>query len=97
MFKKLFNAIFVQRSISFILKSFYQIPLKCSKTYKGDCDNDDECYGDLKCGTDNCIGFNDSGADCCILVGIHQNALGIANNAVDIENIKVSVVFIWNL
>ena len=28
---------------------------------QGDCDSDDECYGDLKCGTDNCVGFNDSG------------------------------------
>ena len=33
MFEKNFNVIFV---ISFILKSFYQIPLTWSKTYEGD-------------------------------------------------------------
>ena len=42
---------------------------------QGDCDSNADCYGDLKCGTDNCIGFGDSGADCCMLVGIHDNAL----------------------
>ena len=57
---------------------------------QGDCDSDAECYGDLKCGSNNCIGFGDSGADCCMLVGIHDNALNIANNVVDIANIKVS-------
>ena len=46
---------------------------------QGDCDTDDQCYGDLKCGLDNCIGFGDSGADCCMLVGIHDNALSIAD------------------
>ena len=60
---------------------------------QGDCDSDDQCYGDLKCGSNNCIGFvGDSGADCCMLVGIHDNALKIANNEVDIANIKVSSV-----
>ena len=59
---------------------------------RGHCDSDDECYGDLKCGSDNCIGFGDSGADCCMLVGIHDNALNIANNVADIENFKVSSV-----
>ena len=52
---------------------------------EGDCDSDDQCYGDLKCGLDNCIGFGDSGADCCMLVGIHDNAMSIAD-------VKVSVV-----
>ena len=39
----------------------------CCTTYdpctlnQGDCNSDDECYGDLKCGTDNCLRFNDSG------------------------------------
>ena len=60
---------------------------------QGDCDSDDGCYGDLKCGSNNCIGFvGDSGASCCMLVGIHDNALNIANNEVDIANIKVSSV-----
>ena len=59
---------------------------------QGDCDNDYECAGDLKCGTDNCIGFGVSDADCCMLVGIHDNAMSIANNIVDITNIKVSSV-----
>ena len=59
---------------------------------RGHCDSDDECYGDLKCGSDNCIGFGDSGADCCMLVGIHDNALNIANNVEDIANVKVSSV-----
>ena len=66
---------------------------------QGDCDSNADCYGDLKCGTDNCIGFGDSGADCCMLVGIHDNALNIANNVADIANnvadianIKVSSV-----
>ena len=59
---------------------------------QGDCDTDDQCYGDLKCGSNNCIGFGDSGADCCMLVGIHDNALNIANNVADIANIKVSSV-----
>ena len=38
---------------------------------QGDCDNDDECSGDLRCGTNNClrdVGYLfDSGADCCYL------------------------------
>ena len=59
---------------------------------QGDCDNDYECHGDLKCGTDNCIGFGVSDADCCMLVGIHDNAMNIANNIADIANIKVSSV-----
>ena len=28
---------------------------------QGDCNSDEECYGDLKCGTDNCVGYNDIG------------------------------------
>ena len=37
---------------------------------EGDCDNDDECKGDLKCGTHNCLDMNpgsnfSDGADCC--------------------------------
>ena len=40
---------------------------------QGDCDSDAECSGDLKCGSNNCVGFGDSGADCCILVGIHEH------------------------
>ena len=32
---------------------------------EGDCDSDDQCSGDLKCGTDNCgTGFGDLW-DCC--------------------------------
>ena len=45
----------------------------CSASYKcgegeGDCDNDNECLGNLLCGTDNCdqsLGFGPS-YDCCI-------------------------------
>ena len=33
---------------------------------EGDCDGDDECSGGLICGTDNCVGWTDSAADCCI-------------------------------
>ena len=58
---------------------------------QGDCDSDDGCFGDLKCGTNNCVGFGHP-ADCCMLVGIHDNKLNIANNAADIANIKVSSV-----
>ena len=39
---------------------------------KGDCDNSDECSGDLICGNDNCLrdfGFGSNGADCCIDAG----------------------------
>ena len=35
---------------------------------EGDCDSDDDCSGDLKCGTDNCgAGFDnlEKGSDCC--------------------------------
>ena len=33
---------------------------------EGDCDSDDQCSGDLKCGTDNCgTGFVDVAMDCC--------------------------------
>ena len=33
---------------------------------EGDCDNDNECAGNLVCGTNNCGGIFDSAADCCI-------------------------------
>ena len=36
---------------------------------EGDCDKDSECAAGLKCGQDNCRGFNpsaQSNADCCI-------------------------------
>ena len=33
---------------------------------EGDCDDDDECSGELICGTDNCEGMEyDNGDDCC--------------------------------
>ena len=40
---------------------------KPCKEDEGDCDNDDECAGNLKCGSDNCIGdaFEHTD-DCCI-------------------------------
>ena len=56
---------------------------------QGDCDSDDECSGDLKCGDNNCIGFGASDADCCILVGIHDNAINIASNSDKIHHVKV--------
>ena len=34
---------------------------------QGDCDNDDECSGDLRCGTNNCFWDVGGGADCCYL------------------------------
>ena len=36
---------------------------------EGDCDGDSHCFGNLKCGVDNCIGFGSSAsaADCCYL------------------------------
>ena len=40
---------------------------KPCKEDEGDCDNDDECAGNLKCGEDNCIGDAfDHSDDCCI-------------------------------
>ena len=38
--------------------------------FEGDCDNDDECKGDFKCGKHNCLDMNPGssfspGADCC--------------------------------
>ena len=30
---------------------------------QGGCESDEDCHGDLKCGTDNCKGFNDSGKE----------------------------------
>ena len=38
--------------------------------FEGDCDNDDECKDDLKCGKHNCLDMNpgsnfSDGADCC--------------------------------
>ena len=33
---------------------------------KGDCDSDNECAGDLRCGSDNCgTSFTWTDADCC--------------------------------
>ena len=35
---------------------------------EGDCDSDSSCAGNLKCGTDNCVGeFFDATDDCCYL------------------------------
>ena len=39
---------------------------------EGDCDSDDQCKGDLVCGTDNCSAFisgADQEADCCVKPG----------------------------
>ena len=34
---------------------------------RGDCDVDDDCYGSMVCGTDNCDwDEEDSGLDCCV-------------------------------
>ena len=38
--------------------------------FEGDCDNDDECKGNFKCGEYNCLDMNpdssfSTGADCC--------------------------------
>ena len=33
---------------------------------EGDCDNDNECAGNLVCGNNNCGGIFSSSADCCI-------------------------------
>ena len=34
--------------------------------FKGDCDSDSECEGDLLCGANNCVGpLFDSQDDCC--------------------------------
>jgi len=32
---------------------------------EGDCDNDNECEGELTCGRNNCADFPSSRADCC--------------------------------
>ena len=43
---------------------------------QGDCDSDDECSGDLKCGTDNCLNFGaGNNADCCIVVILENNVV----------------------
>ena len=36
---------------------------------EGDCDNDNECAGSLKCGADNCESTYPSNYDCCYLPG----------------------------
>ena len=64
---------------------------------QGDCISGDDttCLGDLKCGVNNCLsefGFGDSSADCCILVGIHDNAINIANMKVSTSHIQNIVV-----
>ena len=64
---------------------------------QGDCNQYDHttCTGDLKCGVNNCLsefGFGDSSADCCILVGIHDNAINIANMKVSTSHIQNIVV-----
>jgi len=41
-------------------------PSKCTLG-QGDCDSDDDCYGDLVCGIDNC-GGSESDADCCMVL-----------------------------
>ena len=33
--------------------------------FEGDCELDDECIGHLLCGSNNCLGFFPSTADCC--------------------------------
>lgn len=38
---------------------------QCTAAGEGDCDKDDECQGDLKCGVNNCGGDMDPLADCC--------------------------------
>ena len=66
---------------------------------QGDCDTDDDCFGDLRCGTDNCIGFGDTGADCCQIIGIADNAADIASNAAAISSntaaISSNIELIW--
>ena len=39
---------------------------------QGDCDHDDECVGDLKCGNNNCVGFPSPKADCCEQISLQQ-------------------------
>ena len=34
--------------------------------FEGDCDGDNECAGNLVCGTNNCFSSFSSTADCCI-------------------------------
>jgi len=36
---------------------------------EGDCDNDDQCAGNLKCGKDNCVGEGFDGTDDCCYEG----------------------------
>ena len=39
---------------------------KVCELNEGDCDDDDQCSGSLKCGTDNCVGDTfDATDDCC--------------------------------
>ena len=61
---------------------------------QGDCDSDDECSGDLRCGTDNCIGFGVTDADCCMVVGIAANAANIATNTAAISSDAAKIVSI---
>ena len=61
---------------------------------QGDCDSDDECSGDLRCGLDNCIGFGVTDADCCMVVGIAANAVNVASNAAAISSNAAEIVSI---
>ena len=56
-----------QQSIQQALRAYC---LNIYTVFEGDCDNDDECKGDFKCGTHNCLDMNPGssfspGADCC--------------------------------
>jgi len=45
----------------------------------GDCDQDEECAGDLVCGTNNCLQFNIFAsyyADCCKKLGSSESITG---------------------
>jgi hypothetical protein len=41
------------------------LPEKPCDVSEGDCDKDDDCLGQLLCGTDNCFNPFPSEADCC--------------------------------
>merc|ERR1719483_141995 len=56
------------------------IPDCCSSSLpcginEGDCDNDDECHPNLKCGRNNCPANFPSTADCCFLENLKRKAI----------------------
>ena len=62
----------------------------------GDCDKDSECQGELLCGSDNCVGFSKSDADCCYMRNATTGDLFYLHNVFDCrqsQNINVLTMY----